>query len=124
MSNVNDTRNAVLARVPRRPVFGIVPEHAQKLFDRVIEETEAVAVAAHPDDVWGRIEFWKEEILSRVSPVLRGLVAVQYHEYVAALMRGDDADGAADPFGFGSRPPYGGEARAQRDAYMACCASL
>lgn len=122
--SIEDTKKAVQIRVAKRPIFAVVPEHAISLFDRVIEETEAEALRQHPNDVWGRVDFWKGEILKRVALPLRGLVAVQYHEYVAALMRGDEGDGADDPYGFGRRPPYGGEARAQRDAYMACCASL
>jgi hypothetical protein len=82
----------------------------------VIEETETTALAAHPDNVWGRIDYWKAEILNRVAAPLRGMVAVQYHEYVAALLRNEDAVPVI--------PAYGGEARAQRDAYLACTASL
>lgn len=121
---IDDTRKAVRLRINRRPVFSVVPDHAIKMFDRVIGETEAEALRLHSEDVWARVDFWKSEVLRRVAAPLRGLVAVQFHEYIAALMRGDDSDGTADPYGFGSRPPYGGEARAQRDAYMACCASL
>jgi len=121
--SIEETKKAVQLRVARKPVFAVVPEHAIKMFDRVIEETEVFATARHPNDIWGRVEFWKEEILSRVSRPLRGLVAVQFHEYIAALMRNDD-DETADDFGFSTHPPYGGEARAQRDAYLACTASL
>lgn len=119
----SETKKAILLRSARRPSFTVVPEHAIKMFDRVIEQTSAEAVAAHPDDKWGQIEFWKEEILSRVLPKLRGIVTVYYHEYIASLMRGDD-NVDVDPYGFDDVPPYGGEARAQRDAYMACSASL
>ena len=118
--SIEETKKAVLLRVARIPTFAVVPEHAIKLFDRVIEETEADAYREHPEDRWARVQFWKEEILSRVAPTLRGLVAVQFHEYIAALDRGNDSD----PYGFDNVPPYGGEPRAQHDAYMACCASL
>ena len=117
------TKKAILLRSARKPSFAVVPEHAIKMFDRVIEQTSAAAIAAHPDDKWGQIEFWKEEILSRVLPKLRGIVAVYYHEYIASLMRGD-GNVEVDPYGFDDVPPYGGEARAQHDAYMACTASL
>lgn len=122
--SIEETKNAIVLRVARQPSFAVVPEHAIKLFDRVIEETEAEAFKTHADDVWGRIEFWKNEILSRVTPHLRGLVAVQYHEYIAALRRNDD-DFGVDPYGFNNRPYNpNAEAVAQRDAYAACCASL
>jgi hypothetical protein len=119
--SVNETKQAILHRVAAAPVFAIVPEHAIALFDKVMSETESEAYVKYPSDYWSRVDFWKRVILNRVSPTLRGLVAVQYHEYIAALRRGD-GDGISG--GFDSVPPYGGEARAQRDAYMACCAGI
>lgn len=119
----SETKKAILLRTAHNPVFEVVPEHVIKMFDHVIEQTSPDAVAAHPDDKWGQIEFWKGEILSRVLPKVRGVVAGYYHEYIASLLRGD-AGFELDPYGFDDVPPYGGEARAQRDAYMACCASL
>jgi hypothetical protein len=116
-----ETKNAILLRVKNTPKFEVVPRHAIALFDRVIEETEVEALAAHPDDVWARVDYWKVEILNRVAAPLRGLVAGQYHEYIAALLRGGDSGVVDDT---PPRPSYGGEARAQYDAYMACCASL
>jgi len=124
-NDIEQTKSAIKARVSRHPEFSVVPEHSMKMFDHVIEQTEAEALAAYPDDEWGRIQFWKREILSRVSNRLRGIVAVQFHEYVAALMRGDDNDGSADPYGFGDRP-YNPNAEqvAQRDAYLASVATF
>lgn len=119
----SETKKAIILRAANRPSFTVVPEHAIKMFDRVIEQTSAEAIATHPDDKWGQIEFWKEAILDRVLPRLRGIVAVYYHEYIASLMRGD-GNVETDQYGFDDIPPYGGEARAQRDAYMACTASL
>jgi hypothetical protein len=117
------TKKAILLRSAHTPTFAVVPEHAIKMFDRVIEETSAEAIKEHPGDKWGQIEFWKKEILSRVLPKLRGIVTVYYHEYIAAIQRGDGGL-EMDPYGFDDMPPYGGEARAQHDAYMACSASL
>jgi hypothetical protein len=119
------TKKAILLRSARKPSFSVVPEHAIKLFDRVIEQTADEAVSAHPDDRWGQIEFWKEEILSRVLPKLRGIVSVYYHEYIASLLRGEEADLGDDPYGFEDRGynPHA-EAIARRDAYAACTASL
>lgn len=121
----SETKKAILLRSARRPSFVVVPEHAIKMFDRVIEQNAAEAVAAHPGDRWGQIEFWKEAILERVLPKLRGIVSVYYHEYIASLLRGDEAEIGDDPYGFESREynPHA-EAIAQRDAYMACTASL
>lgn len=114
----NDTKDAILLRITRRPNFAVVPEHAIKLFDRIMERDEAEALRAHPNDEWAQIEFWKERILESVASNVRGVIAVYYHEYIAAIKRNDD------PYGFNNLPPYGGEARAQRDAYLACTASL
>jgi hypothetical protein len=119
------TKKAILIRAARKPSFSVVPEHAIKLFDRVIEQTSAEAIAAHPDDKWGQIEFWKDEILARVLPKLRGIVTVYYHEYIASLLRGDEAEIDADLYGFENRGYNpNAEAIAQRDAYLACTASL
>jgi len=124
--SVAATKQAILGRVFKRPEFVIVPEHAIKLFDRVIEQREAEAVRLFPDDEWGRIQFWKEEIMEVTLPKLRGVIAGYYHEYIAALMRNDVLDiETDDPYGFNGRPynEYA-EAVAQRDAYIACTASL
>jgi hypothetical protein len=110
------TKQAILTRVQNEPTFEVVPEHAMLMFDRIIEETETEALLAHPDDVWGRVEFWKEVILDKIPPGNRGQIAGQFHEYVAALLRNEDE--------VPNIPYYGGEARAQRDAYLACTASL
>lgn len=124
--SVTETKQAILGRVHKRPEFAIVPEHAIKLFDRVIEQTETEALRLCPDDEWGRIQFWKEEVMEVTLPKLRGVIAVYFHEYIAALMRNDLLDVAVDDeFGFNGRPynEYA-EAIAQRDAYLACTASL
>jgi hypothetical protein len=115
---MSDTKKSILFRVTKAPSFEIVPEHAIALFDKVISETEAEAMRLHPKSYWDRVEFWKREILDAVAAPLRGLVAVQVHEYFAALLRNEEEDLTVDI------PSYGGEARAQHDAYMACCASL
>lgn len=109
-------KRAILGRVHKRPAFSVVPEHAIKLFDRVIEQNEAEGLRQFPEDEWGRIQYWKEEIMKLTLPKLRGVLAGYYHEYIAALMRNDIC---------GLRPHNpNAEAIAQRDAYLACTASL
>lgn len=121
----SETKRAILRRAASRPSFTVVPEHAIKMFDRIIEQTSAEAISTHPDDRWGQIEFWKGKILGRVLPSLRGIVAVQYHEYIASLLRGEEAEISDDLYGFDDRPYNpNAEAIAQRDAYMACIASI
>ena len=120
------TKQSILRRVHKRPEFAIVPEHAIKLFDRVIEQREADGLRLFPKDEWGRIQYWKEEILELTLPKLRGVIAGYFHENVAALMRNDLLDVETDDeFGFANLPynPYA-ENVAQRDAYLACTASL
>lgn len=119
--SVEETKKAIQVRIAARPQFAVVPQHAIALFDRVMEETEVEAFKQHKG-FWARVDFWKAEVLRRVTPSLRGLVAVQFHEYIAALARGDGD--CVEPTGFENIPPYGGEARAQYDAYIACTASL
>lgn len=115
----DNTKKAVLLRVSKTPSFEVVPQHAISLFDKVMSESEADALRLHPNDEWARIAYFKREILRCVAPSLRGMIAGQFHEYVATLRRNDSNDD-----GFDYVPSYGGEARAQRDAYLACCASL
>jgi hypothetical protein len=119
--SVEETKKSIQVRISARPQFAVVPAHAIALFDRVMEETEVEAFTAHKG-FWARVDFWKAEVLRRVTPSIRGLVAVQFHEYIAALARGGDGDCVSG--GFDNVPPYGGEARAQHDAYIACTASL
>ena len=124
--SVAETKQAILGRVFKRPEFSIVPEHAIKLFDRVIEQNEAEGLRLFPADEWGRIQYWKEEVMELTLPKLRGVIAGYYHEYIAALMRNDVLSVTVDDeFGFNGRP-YNprAEAIAQRDAYLACTASL
>lgn len=124
--SVAETKQAILGRVFKRPEFSVVPEHAIKLFDRVIEQNEAEGLRLFPDDEWERIQYWKEEIMEVTLPKLRGVIAGYYHEYIAALMRNDVLSVTTDDeFGFTGRPynPHA-EAIAQRDAYLACTASL
>lgn len=124
--SVTETKQAILGRVHKRPDFAVVPEHAIKLFDRVVEQTETEALRQFPDDEWGRIQFWKEEVMEVTLPKLRGVIAGYFHEYIAALMRNDLLDVPVDDeFSFSDRPynEYA-EAIAQRDAYLACTASL
>lgn len=120
--SVTETKQAILFRVERRPSFEIVPSHAIALFDHIIEKNEGEALAKFGEDGWGRIEFFKELVLAATAKNLRGQIAVQFHEYIAALLRNESVE--VDLYGFDNVPSYGGEARAQRDAYLACTASL
>ena len=124
MSKTVETKTAVQARIAGDTAnIEIVPEHAQVLFDRVIGETEAEALRLYPEDIWSRIQFWKEQILASVAPDFRGRIAAMYHEYIARTISADDLD----PYGFEEvmrNPNLLAERVAQQHAYDACCASL
>jgi len=124
MSKTVETKTAVQARIAGDTAnIEIVPEHAQVLFDRVIGETEAEALRLYPEDIWSRIQFWKEQILASVAPDFRGRIAAMYHEYIARTISADDLD----PYGFEEvmrNPNPLAERVAQQHAYDACCASL
>lgn len=118
------TRRKVEARIARLTTSCVVPAVAVALIERVMENRAAEAARKFPDSYWERVAFFKAAVLAAVKPQHRGVFADRFHEYVAACRRGEDAAPIADEFGFADRPAYGGEPRAQRDAYFACAASL
>jgi hypothetical protein len=121
--SVEETKKAIIGRIHRSTRATPVPEHVIRLFDHVIEETHVEAFLAHPTDKWERIEFWKEEILARIAEPFRGLVAIQYHEYMAAIERGNEESDEELLTALRPSNPCA-EAIAQRDAYLACCAAV
>lgn len=119
------TRGRIEARVNRATESCVVPAASMALIERVMEDRAAEAARKFPDSYWERVAFFKKAVLAAVKPQHRGVFADRFHEYVAACRRGEDAVAdSGDEFNFASRPAYGGEARAQRDAYLACTASL
>lgn len=119
------TRGRIEARIARATASCVVPASAVALIERVMENRAAEAARRFPDSYWERVAVFKAAVLAAVPPGLRGTFADRFDEYVAACRRGEDAVAdSGDEFGFASRPAYGGEARAQRDAYLACTASL
>lgn len=120
---IESTKQAIIGRVHRNTVSVPVEEHVIKMFDHVIEETHVEAFTAHPKDKWARIEFWKREILSRVAAPFRGLVAIQFHEYMAAIERGNEESDEELLTALRPSNPFA-ESVAQRDAYLACCAAI
>jgi hypothetical protein len=118
------TKQMVLDRVNRRAAAAVVPERAIKLIDKVMEDHAVEAGRKWPADYWARVEFFKQKVLGEVLPQFRGLMAVAFHEYVACLYRGETAEIEFDDEFFDrSYNPYA-EQIAQRDAYLACIASL
>jgi hypothetical protein len=122
------TKKMILDRVNRQTATTVVPERAIKLIDKIMEDHAVEAGRKWPSDYWARVEFFKQKVLDSVMPQFRGMMAVAFHEYTACLLRGEDAEIESDAEffgGFDDRPynPYA-EGVAQRDAYMACIASL
>lgn len=119
-----ETKEAVLARIAGTAKnVEIVPEHTQVMFDTIIGETEAEALRLYPEDLWARIQFWKEQVLDATASKFRGRISAMYHEYIARTLAADDLD----PYGFEAvlrHPNPLAERIAQQHAYDACCASL
>lgn len=90
-----------------------VPKASQTLVDRVMAKYEN----AFPDQFWHRVGFWYVKIMERTLPRLRGFAATDFFEIVAAHMRNSDEYTHRDT-------PDNIEALAQRDAYVACTASI
>lgn len=91
-----------------------VPETSQTLVDRVMAKYDD----AFPDKFWHRAGLWYLKIMERTLPRLRGFAATDFFEIVAAHLRNND------DYDVGQEPPADIEQRVQRDAYMACTASI
>ena len=127
MSTVNEPKAAVRARIADRTVnVEVLPEHAFRMIETVIAANEAEALRLYPGDeedaVFSRVNFWKTQLVESVAPQYRGRLAAMYHEYIAATMANEAPE--VDLWGFDAVPDYGGESRAQADAYAACTAAL
>lgn len=96
----------------------IVEEHAIRLFEDTMEAT-AAAFAKLP--FWEQVAALKAAVLKKTAPSKRGRMAVLYHIWTTAMLRGALAD--ADGYVRALDAP-GAEARAQAHAYLACSASL
>lgn len=94
------------------------PAHAIKLFDFVIEKAERHAPEGYesPEQRYFR---WYEGLCDVVASPLLPEVEPMFIRYLKVLEKNSDPD-----LGFESLYDYGGEPRAQRDAYIACIASL
>ena len=82
-------------------------------------EATANAVAKLP--FWEQVAYLKQAVLKKTAKSKRGRMAVLYHVWQAAMLRGflADEDGYVRPLDV-----PGAEARAQAHAYLACSASL
>ena len=96
----------------------IIEERAILLFEDTMEAT-ANAVAKLP--FWEQVAYLKQAVLKKTAKSKRGRMAVLYHVWQAAMLRGflADEDGYVRPLDV-----PGAEARAQAHAYLACSASL
>ena len=94
------------------------PEHAIKLFDFIIEKAERRAPEGYesPEQRYYR---WYEGLCDCVAEVLLPEIEPMFIRYLKVLEKNNDPD-----LGFETLYDYGGEPRAQRDAYVACIASL
>jgi hypothetical protein len=102
------------------PQFQIVPDKAQMLFDNTAEK--------HSKDLrkingfWEKAAYLKERVLARTTKRLRGNMARLYHEYTAAMLRGELASMDDDTVMRQVDPNI--EKIAQGHAWLACTAGL
>ena len=96
----------------------IIEEYAIRLFEDTMEAS-ATAVAKLP--FWEQVAALKAAVLKKTAASKRGRMAVLYHIWTTAMLRGALADenGYVRPLDV-----PGAEARAQAHAYLACSASL
>ena len=117
------TWNAIHGRIAKVTQFQVVPLDALETIEAVIMRDHDEAYDNWPtfsiDDQKCRVQFWKDRVLADVPADKRGLFAVYYHEYIAAIERSQDAEYEDVVI-----PSYGGHARAAHDAWVACTASL
>lgn len=107
---------AAAVRATKISTATIVPEHAIRLFDFVIEKAERHAPEGETAEE--RNFRWYSAMAECVAENLLPEVEPMFIRYLKVLDRNADAEL------FIETPSYGGEARAQRDAYIACIASL
>lgn len=107
---------AAAVRATKISTATIVPEEAIRLFDFVIEKAERHV----PEDETAeeRNFRWYSAMAECVAEGLLPDVEPMFIRYLKVLDRNTDAEL------FVETPFYGGEPRAQRDAYIACTASL
>jgi len=112
-------RLAVTTRCKKAaPEFQIVSDRAQKLFEKTAEKfREQLDLIPN---FWERAAFLKECVLKFTKKNLRGDMARVYHEYTAAMLRGELATMDDEPVIKEINPRI--EAIAQYHAYLACTA--
>jgi hypothetical protein len=122
---VEETWTAIQGRIEKSPVFQVVPEEAMATIEGVILLNHDEAFDNWPtfseQHKKNRVQFWKMKVLRTVPTEKAGIMAVYFHEYVAASLRGDAAESDDDGPVI---PSYGGHVRAAQDAYIACTVSL
>ncbi len=96
----------------------IIETKAIRLFEDTMELT---ARAAEKLPFWEAVAFLKASVLKKTAKSKRGRMAVLYHVWQAAMLRGElaDADGVIQPLDVPNA-----ERIAQAHAYLACSASL
>ena len=135
LSAVEKTWDSIDARASRRPVFQVVPDEALARIEKVILANEDEAIRRWPsdhtdsaknrEDAQCRVQFAKEALLAAVPFQRRhekGLLAVYFHEYIAASLRGDASDEFVYYLRRSSSPDIA--RRALAEAYQTCRAGL
>lgn len=87
-----ETRKIIEARVEGVTPDIPVREFEIKNIERVLEDVDVDARVKFPgeseDARYNRVQYYKEELLSRFAAPLRPRLAAVFHQYVAACIRG------------------------------------
>lgn len=123
--SLSATAEAIKLAVTKRcykqaPQFQIVPDRAQKLFDNTAEKHKNDL--SKIDGFWEKAAYLKERVLARTTKSLRGDMARLYHEWTAAMLRGELASMDDETVIRPVDPNI--EKVVQYHAWLACTASL
>jgi hypothetical protein len=96
----------------------IIAENAVRLFEDTMATTQATAAKL---PFWEQVAYLKAAVMKKTAKSKRGHMAVLYHVWQAAMLRGylADENGYVQPLDVPNA-----ERIAQAHAYMACSASL
>ena len=92
MTTTEKTRETIQGRIQ-----GLTPDVPVRDFEvqnieTVMEDAAPGALLAVPgddeDSRWARIQYYKDELLSRFATTLRPRLAAVFHQYVASTLRG------------------------------------
>ena len=103
-----------------KPQCQLITERIQQLFDNTAEKH--AGELSKIEGFWEKAAYLKKRVLARTTKRLRGHMARLYHEWQAALLRGEEASMDDDTVFRPVTPNI--EKLVQYHAWVACTASL